>query len=182
MVVEEEEKLDGHTRTDKSYRTAWIKILKTAHSRGGQETPQWVLDKVKTANINTIKANVKHFENTQKKLKSQKNNTGNRTKAELEKVYRTLYIKYKNKPSCYKKYKGPLKCTEKTKKDLDSEINFDIKYRFNTKEKLANEVAQLELLDLKSNKKLSKPIPLKGGAVRAGTVVQNMPVRQRGGG
>ena len=109
---------EADTRTDKEYRTAWIKILKTAPSRGGQEPPQWVLDKVKTANINTIKAKVKKFENQQKKLKAQKNNSGNRTMAELEKAYRKLYMKYKNKPSCYKEYKGPMVCTTKTKNKL----------------------------------------------------------------
>ena len=168
---------EADTRTDKEYRSSWIKILKSAPSRGGQEPPQWVLDEVKTANINTIKAKVKKFENQQKKLKSQKNNTGNRTMAELEKAYRKLYMKYKNEPSCYKEYKGPKVCTTKTKKQIESSITADIRFFYNTKEKLANEVARLELLDSKSNKKLSKTKKQKGGAVRAGTVVQNIPLK-----
>ena len=63
----------------------------------------------------------------------------------------------------------------KNKKQIESSITADIRFFYNTKEKLANEVARLELLDSKSNKKLSKTKKQKGGVVRAGTVVQNMP-------
>ena len=48
-------------RSDSQYRQDWIKILKSAPSRGGQEPPQWVLDEVQTANIQSIKRKVIDF-------------------------------------------------------------------------------------------------------------------------
>ena len=46
---------------DNKIRNEYIKILKTAPSRGGQEAPSWVIDEARTANIKTIKRKVDAF-------------------------------------------------------------------------------------------------------------------------
>ena len=69
---------------DNKIRNEYIKILKTAPSRGGQEAPSWVIDEARTANIKTIKRKVDAFRRHESKLKK----TGDNKKKEQLKNYR----------------------------------------------------------------------------------------------
>jgi len=138
---------------DNQIRNEYIKILKTAPSRGGQEAPSWVIDEVRTANIETIKRKVNAFHRNQKKLVNKKDEKGKRTKGELEKIYMKLSRKHNGK-SCYKHYGGKLECHKRP----DSDFISNLKIRFKTMKLLEKEVLSLELLDAKSKKKKSKKI------------------------
>ncbi len=87
--------------SDNQIRNEYIKILKTAPSRGGQEAPSWVIDEAKTANIKTIKRKVDAFRRNQKKLSKKKGEMGKRSRKELEKLYIELEPTFRKK--CEKK-------------------------------------------------------------------------------
>ena len=137
--------------TDREYRDAYIKILETAPSRGGQEAPRKVIDDVETANIATIKAKVNKFHNTQKKTKKSKEEKGTRSMEDLKQIYKKLKRKHEGK-SCYKEYKGPLKCSKISNAELDSHIKIFLQ----TRKELEAAVIRLETLDEKVSKKSNK--------------------------
>ena len=137
--------------TDNQIRNEYIKILKTAPSRGGQEAPSWVIDEAKTANIKTIKRKVDAFRRNQKKLSKKKGEMGKRSRKELEKLYIQLSRKHRGE-SCYKPYGGKLECQKRP----DSEFKWDLKIRFKGLKLLEKEVLRLELLDSKTKKKSKK--------------------------
>ena len=137
--------------SDNKIRNEYIKILKTAHTRGGQEAPSWVIDEVKTANIKTIKRKVDAFRRRESKLKKTQENTKERSTKELQKTFIKLSMKHKGK-SCYKEYGGKQVCSKVPK----SEFDFQLKHFYNTRKSLMRAVAGLEILDAKVNKKKSK--------------------------
>ena len=137
--------------TDNKIRNEYIKILKTAPSRGGQEAPSWVIDEVKTANIKTIKRKVDAFRRHESKLKQTGENKKERTTKELQNIFIKLSMKHNGK-SCYKEYGGKLICSKVPK----SEFEFRLKHFYNTRKSLMRAVAALEILDAKSKKKKSK--------------------------
>ena len=137
--------------TDNQIRNEYIKILKTAPSRGGQEAPSWVIDEVKTANIKTIKRKVDAFRRHESKLKQTGENKKERTTKELQNIFIKLSMKHNGK-SCYKEYGGKLICSKVPK----SEFEFRLKHFYNTRKSLMRAVAALEILDAKSKKKKSK--------------------------
>ena len=137
--------------TDNQIRNEYIKILKTAPSRGGQEAPSWVIDEAKTANIKTIKRKVDAFRRRESKLKQTQENKKERTTKELQNIFIKLSMKHNGK-SCYKEYGGKLICSKVPK----SEFEFRLKHFYNTRKSLMRAVAALEILDAKSKKKKSK--------------------------
>ena len=137
--------------SDNKIRSEYIKILKTAPSRGGQDAPSWVIDEAKTANIKTIKRKVDAFRRRESKLKKTQDNTKERTTKELQNIFIKLSMKHKGK-RCYKEYGGKQVCTKVPKSDFE----FQLKHFYNTRKSLLRAVAGLEILDAKSNKKKSK--------------------------
>ena len=136
---------------DNKIRNEYIKILKTAPSRGGQEAPSWVIDEVRTAYIKTIKRKVDAFRRHESKLKQTGENKKERTTKELQNIFIKLSMKHNGK-SCYKEYGGKLICSKVPK----SEFEFRLKHFYNTRKSLMRAVAALEILDAKSKKKKSK--------------------------
>ena len=136
---------------DNQIRSEYIKILKTAPSRGGQEAPSWVIDEAKTANIKTIKRKMDAFRRRESKLKKTQDNKKERTTKELQNIFIKLSMKYNGK-RCYKEYGGKQVCTKVSK----SEFDFQLKRFYNTRKSLMRAVAGLEILDAKGNKKKSK--------------------------
>ena len=136
---------------DNKIRNEYIKILKTAPSRGGQEAPSWVIDEARTANIKSIKRKVDAFRRRESKLKKTQENTKERSTKELQKTFIKLSMKHKGK-SCYKEYGGKQVCSKVPK----SEFDFQLKHFYNTRKSLMRAVAGLEILDAKSKKKKSK--------------------------
>ena len=143
--------------SDNQIRNEYIKILKSAPSRGGQEPPDYIIQEVRTDNIEKVKRKVIKFYRRQTKLCKQKTEKGKRTRKELEKLYIKLSRKHRGK-SCYKHYGGKLECTKRP----DSDFVWDLKNRFKTMKLLEREVFSLELLDAKSKSK-SKSRKHKGG-------------------
>ena len=137
--------------SDNKIRNEYIKILKTAPSRGGQEAPSWVIDEAKTANIKTIKRKVDAFRRRESKLKQTGENKKERTTKELQNIFIKLSMKHNGK-SCYKEYGGKQVCSKVPK----SEFEFRLKHFYNTRKSLMRAVAALEILDAKSKKKKSK--------------------------
>ena len=136
---------------DNKIRNEYVKILKSAPSRGGQEAPSWVIDEARTANIKTIKRKVDAFRRRESKLKKTGENTKERSTKELQKTFIKLSMKHKGK-SCYKEYGGKLVCSKVPKSNFD----FELKRFYNTRKSLIRAVAGLEILDAKVNKKKSK--------------------------
>ena len=136
---------------DNKIRNEYVKILKSAPSRGGQEAPSWVIDEARTANIKTIKRKVDAFRRRESKLKKTGENTKERSTKELQRTFIKLSMKHKGK-SCYKEYGGKQVCSKVPK----SEFEFRLKHFYNTRKSLMRAVAGLEILDAKVNKKKSK--------------------------
>ena len=137
--------------SDNQIRNEYIKILKSAPSRGGQEPPDYIIQEVRTDNIEKVKRKVIKFYRRQTKLSKQKTEKGKRTRKELEKLYIKLSRKHRGK-SCYKHYGGKLECTKRP----DSDFVWDLKNRFKTMKLLEREVFSLELLDAKSKSRKHK--------------------------
>jgi hypothetical protein len=127
-----------NNRTDEQYRKAYKKILRTSHERGGQYTPDFVIDGVDRLSISTVKQRVKAFENKMKKQEkvSKEGDLNSMSVNQLKRLYR--------------KYARQLKISEK-------QINDDVKYFYYTKPSLIANIARLVNKIEKKNKKTKKP-------------------------